>query len=223
MSTVSPKLLRAQSCFEKVRQAQENFVHSLPSFQNRAGGRCVNISSRQQETLCEMAFVVLFTAWEHFLESAFEAFVIDAPLASFRRRHRVLVVDVETVHDLIRGQRNYADWADQLLVRDRAKVFFNGGEPFESALSSVAEDLRRMRTIRNRCVHYSKHAKKQYENFVRQVFGSGRLITPGRLLLNAPPTGLSTVAGATNYSSVFILYSEVLSTASCQIVPGRRR
>jgi hypothetical protein len=157
------------------------------------------------------------------LESAFGTYVVDAPLASFKSRNRVLVVDVETAHELIRGSRRYAGWADLTMVRERAKVFFKNGEPFESALSAVSDDVTKMKIIRNRCVHFSQHAAEQYKKMIRQVFGAAKSIGPGRLLLNPPPGGLSTASGAASYSSVFELYSEVLSTASWQIVPEKRR
>ena len=54
---------------------------------------------------------------------------------------------------------------------------------------------------------------------IRQVYGSGKRITPGRLLSDAPPSGLSTVSGATGYGSVFELYCEILSMASSKIIP----
>jgi hypothetical protein len=166
-----------------------------------------------------MAFAILFTAWEQFLENAFERYVVDAPLASFRSRHRVLVVDVDTTHDLIRGARKYVDWADPGSVRERAKVFFKNGEPFESVLSAVSDDLTKMRMIRNRCVHFSQHAADQYQKMIRKVFGSGKHLPPGRLLLNAPPKGLSSASHAQTYGTVFQLYKEILSTASSQIIP----
>jgi len=223
MTTTSPKLARVKADFERVRKAQEGFVYSMQSFRKYTGKKYVAISMKQQETLCEMAFVVLLTAWEQFLESSFETFVVEAPLSSFKSRHRVLVVDLETAHDLIRGSRKYVEWSEPQTVRERACVFFKRGEPFESALSSVANDLMKMKIIRNRCVHFSQHAIEQYEKMLRQVTGSGQHLPPGRLLMNVPPSGLSTASDAAKYSSVFMLYSEVLATAACQIVLERTR
>jgi hypothetical protein len=71
-----------------------------------------------------MSFIIVFTAWEQFLENAFIMLIVDAPLATFKRRHRVLVTDCDTVYNLIRGSRKYIEWADQNQVRERAKVFF---------------------------------------------------------------------------------------------------
>ena len=223
MTYVSPKLIRIRNSFERARSAQEYFVLSLPNVYRRQGNKGVPMGKSQRERLCEMAFVILFTAWEEFLESAFEMYVVDAPLASFKSRHRVLVVDLDTAHDLIRGGRRYAEWGDSALVRDRAKVFFKNGEPFESALSSVSDDLTKMRIIRNRCVHFSKHSAEQYQRMIRNVFGSRQQLPPGKLLLNRPPKALSSASGANTYATVFQLYGEILSTASFQIIPENRR
>ncbi len=221
MTPVSPNLARIKARFERTRNDQEVFILSLPSMHKRAGKRSTSINSTQKERLCEMAFAILFTAWEQFLETAFETYVVDAPFVSIKSRHRVLVVDLETAHDLILGGRRYVEWADSSLVRERARIFFKNGEPFESALSAVTDDLTKMKIIRNRCVHLSQHAAEQYTKMVRQVFGSGRQISPGSLLLNSPPRGLSSASSAQTYGTVFQLYSAILSTASSQIVPGR--
>lgn len=219
MPAASASLENAKRRFERARTDQEAFILSLPSLQKRAGSRSIAISKTQQETLCEMGFVVLFTAWEQFLESAFESSVVDAPAASFRRHQRVMVVDTATVHDLIRGNRPFAEWAEPGMVRERAKVFFRNGEPFESALTAVADDVNKMKIIRNRCVHFSQHAGEQYKKMIRQVYGSGRRIRPGRLLLDAPPAGLSSAANVQSYSAVFSFYCAILATAAAQIVP----
>jgi len=170
-----------------------------------------------------MAFTILFTAWEQFLESAFEHCVVDAPLASFKSRHRVLVTDRDTAHDLIRGGRNYVDWSELSVVRERARVFFKNGEPFESSLSAVSDDVRKMKIIRNLCVHQSQHAEGQYQKMIREVFGSGKQISPGRLLFNSPPIGLTSASNAQSYGTVFQLYGAILVTAASQIVPEKRR
>lgn len=223
MASVSPKLVRIRTGFERVRSAQESFVLSLPNMHRRQGNKSVPMGRTQRERLCEMSFVILFTAWEEFLESSFEVLVVDATLGDFRKRNRVLVVDSDTVHDLLRGSRKYTDWADHNSVRERAKVFFREGEPFESALSSAANDLKNMRIIRNRCVHYSQHAAKQYKDMIRRAKGAQKLIVPGALLFTSPPTGLSTASGASTFGSVFELYGEILSTISSQIVTKGRR
>ncbi len=223
MSLVSPKLKRIQENLERVRKEQTRFVLALHKICILDANQKRAISKTQRERLCEMAFVILFTAWEEFLERVFETMVVDAPLGDFKKCNRVLVVDSDTVNDLLRGTRKYVDWANHDSVRERAKVFFKGGEPFESALSSAANDLNNMRLIRNRCVHYSQHASKQYENMIRRVYGARNRIGPGALLLVSPTAGLSTASGAVNFKSVFELYGEILLTVSSQIIKKGKR
>ncbi len=219
MPAASLKLVRIREHFEQTCQEQESFILSLSSMLKKHGNRTVPIKKDHREQLCEMAFAVLFTAWEQFLENAFEHYVVDAPLASFKSRHRVLVMDRETAHDLIRGGRKFVEWADIAMVRERAKVFFRNGEPFESALSAVSNDMIKMRILRNRCVHFSQHATEQYQKMLRQVFGSGRHLSPGKFLLDAPPIGLSSAPNAQTYGTVFQFYGAILTTAVSQIVP----
>jgi len=221
MVSVSSKIARVKNNFDRVCKSQLDFSNSLPLIYKGVRGKFISIGKMQQERLCEMTFIILLTAWEQFLENTFITLIVDAPLATFKRRHRVLVTDFDTAYGLIRGSRKYVEWADPNQVRERAKVFFKGGEPFESALSAVSDDLMKMRIIRNRCVHYSQHATEQYNKMMRQVYGSGKRIAPGRLLLSTPPPGLSTVSGALSYVSAFELYCEILSTASSQIIPEK--
>lgn len=223
MTFVLPRLVRIRSYFDRIRSDQESFVLSLPTMLRKPRNRAVAMSKSQQERLSEMAFVIMFTAWERFLEDAFESLVVDAPATAFRKRQRVMVADVETAHDLIRGDRPFAEWADPSRVKERAKKFFRDGEPFESALSAIHDELNKIRIIRNRCIHLSQHSDRRYQKMVRQVFGSGKRIPPGRLLLDSPPSSLSSAVNAQNYGTVFQLYGAILATAASQIVPEKLR
>ncbi len=223
MVFVSPELARIRTRFEHILNDQEDFILSLPYVCKKQDDKSVFLRITQRERLCEIAFVILFTAWEQFLESAFEISVVDARLSSIKSRHNVLVVDLGTAHDLIRGGQRYVDWADPNTVRTRAKVFFKNGEPFESALSAVSGDVTKMRIIRNRCVHFSQHADEQYQKIIREIVGSGRRISPGKLLFNSPPDGLSSASNTETYETVFQFYAAVLATASAQIVPEKRK
>ena len=218
MAATSTRLNSVKKRFDRVCEEQKRFVIGLPMIVSMKGKRAVPISKTQRFKLCGMAFVVLFTAWEEFLESAFEALIVDARLADFKRRNMVLAVNADTVSALLRGSRRYSDWANHDAVRERAKVFFKQGEPFESALSSAANDLKNMRVIRNYCVHSSKHAAEQYRKMIRRVYGVKKAIVPGSLLLGSPPSGLSTAAGVATVGSVFELYGTIMSTLSSQII-----
>jgi len=223
MVRVSPRLLHIRTSFEKAIETKLEFIASLSSLKKTAGGRILAVAKPQQEILGEMAFIALFTAWEQFLEDSFIWLVVEAPLSLFRNRHKVLVTDRNTANDLICGSRKYVEWANPEIVREKAKIFFKNGEPYESILSSIANDLLRMRIIRNRCVHYSQHAMKQYDNMLLKIYGARKRISPGGLLTGVPPRGLSTASNAITYATVFELYGDILMTACAKIIPVRNR
>jgi len=219
MQAALSKFVRARMRFEHVQGIQLNFIRSLPSLRKAKGKRHYNIRVDQRERLCEMAFVVIFTSWEEFLETSFEYYLASGSKISNLALTKVKVVDLSTARDVIRGDRRYVDWADPDQVRTRAKVFFEDGEPYETAISSVLGYLKKMRVIRNRCVHFSQYAADQYNKMIREIFGAGKKVTPGHLLLNPPPSGLLSGGLPSNYSSTFELFTAVLDTACCIVVP----
>jgi hypothetical protein len=109
MKIISPKLKRIRETFERVQKSQVEFFSSLPDIRRKVGPRYIPLATLQRERLCEMAFVVLLTAWEQFLEDAFQCYLVDAPLSGFKSRYRVLVADAETARDVIRGSRQYVE------------------------------------------------------------------------------------------------------------------
>ncbi len=168
-----------------------------------------------------MAFVMMFTGWEEFLEDTFEYYLIsDRKIVG--RTQKVQVVDLGTARDVIRGTRPYVEWSDANQVRQRAKIFFRDGEPYETVLSSISSYLDKMRVIRNRCVHCSQHAADQYEKVIRQILGSGKKFVPGQFLLFPPPASLLPPGKTLNYNSTFELFAAVLMTACSQIAPVKK-
>jgi hypothetical protein len=131
-----------------------------------------------------MSFLVVFIAWEEFLESTFEQYVTLGLRRTSVIHSKIQVDNLATARDIIRGDRRpYVEWSDPDQTRMRAKIFFKDGEPYESALAAALIHLKRMRTIRNHSVHHSQHAANLFKNMVREIYGSGRTITPGGFLL----------------------------------------
>jgi len=219
MQAALSKLVRARMRFEHIQRIQLDFIRSLPSLRKAKGKRNYNIRIDQRERLCEMAFVAIFTSWEEFLETSFENYLAPGSKMTKLVVTKVKVVDVSTARDVIRGDRRYVDWADPDQVRTRAKVFFEDGEPYETAISSALGYLKKMRVIRNRCVHFSQYAADQYNKMIREIFGAGKKVTPGHLLLNPPPSGILSAGLPSNCSSTFELFTAVLDTACCIVVP----
>jgi hypothetical protein len=167
-----------------------------------------------------MSFLVVFIAWEEFLEFTFEQYVALGLKRTSLIHPKIQVDNLTTARDLIRGERSrpYVEWSDSDHICRRAKIFFKDGESYESALATALIDLRRMRTIRNHSVHHSTYAANQFKGMIREIYGSGRAITPGGFLLEPPPRAMPVVGGP-GYTSIFDLFTQVLSTICRQIVP----
>jgi len=83
----------------------------------------------------------------------------------------------------------YADWTDIEEVIDLARLYFAGGEPYESALRPLLADLKHMSIIRNSIAHRSEHSQRKLQDLTRGLVGYvPRTLTPGVLLRTIVPT-----------------------------------
>lgn len=217
---VPAALIKARYRFEKVTSHELRFVSSLPQLIRRVATRHYPLQRALRERLCEMSFLLIFTAWEEFLESTFELFLVSERKLIQVVRQKIHVNNVSTAREVIRGERRqYVDWADPDVIRNRAKIFFKDGEPYESAVGTALFHLKRMRIIRNHTVHRSKFAAEQFSKMIREVYGYGRRITSGGFLLDSPPAGAMPYISGSRHSSMFELFTDVLSSTCAQIVP----
>jgi hypothetical protein len=80
--------------------------------------------------------------------------------------------------------RPYSDWSRSDEVVTRARIYFDKGEPFVTAIENSYNMLEEMRKIRNGIAHSSKHSREKFSELVRQKIGHvPRNIGPGRFLL----------------------------------------
>lgn len=181
----SKKLNNIRFRFEKVITEELSFIRSLPQLKFRSSTRQYPVSKIRRERLCEMSFLVLFVAWEEFLESTFEHYLIAGQKYKKIIKLKIQINDAITAHEVICGERRqYVEWSDPDLVRKRAKIFFKEGEPYDSVLGSALVHLKRMRIVRNCSVHHLDFVSEQFNKMIREIYGSGRRISPGDFLLN---------------------------------------
>jgi hypothetical protein len=194
-------------------------VDSLPLLSKATKQRHYPLPKSVRERLCESCFLTLFVAWEHYLESTFQQYLVLGDKYRPYVRLRVRVKDTRTASDLLHAGRAFVGWAECDEVMSRAKIFFQGGEPYASALGNNKVHIERMRTVRNFSVHHSRAARERFGNMVREVYGSGRSITPGGFLLDKPPLSTLPIGTTLTYPSAFRLFADVLVAAAAQIAP----
>lgn len=167
----------------------------------------------QLEIIVEMAFLRIFIAWENFLEESFIRYAVGAASPSgYTPDTLVHPRNIGHALELVLSGRDYVPWNSASEVTRRSLPYFQNGEPYRSALDTVAIELDEMNTIRNRITHKSVNSKSKFNAFIRRKFGHGvRGMTPGRFLLTFP-----TSSPPNTYLDYYI---EVIRIASSMIVP----
>lgn len=126
-----------------------------------------------------------------FLEEVFVAYVVGATSRD-GTSYRAYIDPPSAAHarSMIVGERAaFAAWSDGAQVRARAKLFLEGGEPFDNGLSTISTPLADMVVVRNRIAHRSGRARDRFLDLVRRRHGSvAPGMSAGRFLLS-PGTG----------------------------------
>jgi len=151
----------------------------------KRGGKLRQITSGRQRLLNEMSFLQIFLAWEDFLDQTFIGYMCGGKTASgYRPKSFIKPINMKHARDVLRGARPFVDWLNGQEVIDRAKLYFNDGEPYCKALQGALVKLDEMKTIRNAIAHRSEKSRLELENCCRRIHGYRlRRLSPGLLLM----------------------------------------
>lgn len=145
----------------------ENLIASVHKVEIKA---IFSLSDREQITCA--AFLNMFIAWEEFLEKTLKCLMTGA--ATTLGKVPVKYVSPSTTIEadqMIRGVgRSYFDYANHDRMREIAKLFFDGGYPYEPHLSSIFVDLADLKTMRNSCAHISSTTQSRLELLAQRLF-----------------------------------------------------
>ena len=122
----------------------------------------------QLNLVYELAFVRCVLAWEDFLHSSMCAYLTGARgLGGKPSQPKARVSTLTTAEELLVGERDFLSWTGKRTVRERAGLWFENGEPYDTALKNFAtyEELRK---VRNRIVHRSASAQDQFSKLRMQ-------------------------------------------------------
>lgn len=146
------------------------------------------IDSKRRDSLTELAFFRVFSAWEAFLEEAFILYMLGQQAPRGRKIQRYGFPPNEgAAYEWVADGRDYAKWSPDH-VKPRAKRLFKDGRPFEAALSSHHNLLFQVKTVRNAIAHDSASARKKFEDLVRnELTAVPHSATPGSFLLTIKP------------------------------------
>lgn len=143
----------------------------------------------EEDALFEGVFMRGFTAFEEFLEAIFLHYCAGQPsLNGFVAETRLQRCSEADIRTILKGDQNYIDWSRPTKVRNRAKLFIVGGEPFDGHIGSQTGVLASIEKVRNRIAHESAEAKSAMKEVERTLFlterpfemGAGQLLRARR-------------------------------------------
>lgn len=115
--------------------------------------------------ITESAFLKMFISWESFLERTFILYLTGNLSVSGKTITRYAnPINEQHAHEILIGVMKYVDWSNSEIVRKFAKLYFDSGEPYETAISSANVDLMDLKTIRNSSAHLSSTTTQKLDS-----------------------------------------------------------
>jgi hypothetical protein len=202
--------------FLRAVAATAAFIAEIPDYlRTDASGRTVRLGARRTESLTGLALLRLQLSWETLVEDSYYRYLCgaQAPSGVPPRLLQQRSPNLESARRLVIGSASYVSWA-HTPTTDRARVHFQSGEPYVSALAAASSVLSEMAIVRNRLAHSGDYAADRFSQVVRSRLGYvPRGMTPGRFLLAQVP-------GTTAGSRYIDVYVATVRAAGHSLVPS---
>ena len=146
-------------------------------------------AAKHRTTITQAAFLSIFIAWEHFLESCFADYMTGEPSASGNLVTRwASPPSADHAKAMLIGTQKYADYGNPDIARRMAKLVFLAGQPFETVIASLSASLFDIRTIRNSAAHLSSTTSTALDSLATRLLQKPTTnITVYDLLLSTDP------------------------------------
>ena len=148
---------------ERLSSSEELFksVYAVASGDEPAKEDC--LSRSQSSRVVSLAFLQMVTAWEDFVECIFLRYMVaaESPSGYKPRLLQGKTKNLDAAFELLceGKKREFLNWSNSGKIRDRAKIYFEKGEPFDVV---KGDHFKNMFTIRNRIAHCSGSSKKAF-------------------------------------------------------------
>lgn len=177
------------------------------------------ISEYGRDRMAETAFLNAYNAWESFLESCFEYYLLggsaicgETPKALYSSN------DVAQAHNLMimLGNGRYFDYTAPDSVIKAAKLLFEEGYPIADVVKSSRQSLQDLKTMRNAAAHMSIEASRSFDGLVQRKLSVPRKgICLGQFLMEHMPE----LRGSAD-DRVYTYYRNVLLAAAQAMANG---
>ncbi len=116
-----------------------------------------------ENSLFEGTFLRAFTTFEGALQELFLHYAVGgASLTGYVPGCRLTNCSDGHVRAILRGNQRFTDWANPQVVRERADLFFESGEPFRTGFAPRSHALTDIQKLRNAIAHESSEAESAY-------------------------------------------------------------
>ncbi|CAM3747912.1 hypothetical protein MUGA111182_07030 [Mucilaginibacter galii] len=167
------------------------------------------LTSDQREFITDSAFLKVFIAWESFLESAFNKYMLGiASINGIVIARHASPRDEVHANDMLIGTQKYVDWTRGDVVVALSRIYFDPGNPFEVNINSLTSDLQDLKTVRNSAAHMSSTTSIKLDALATRLLGT-RVIgaTVSSVIFAVDPT-------STTSSTFFDVYLSKLDVAA---------
>jgi hypothetical protein len=157
----------------------------------------------------------MYIAWETFLESSLLKYMTgEAGISGGLPTKYVSPVSTEAAARMLVGTMRYFDFANHQNVQKMARVYFDGGAPYEPHISGVFTDLEDLRRMRNASAHISSTTQTALEGLAQRIFRTPRpgIVLYDLLMAIHPRSGTR--------DTVFVIYKDKLLAAAHLIAQG---
>jgi len=171
------------------------------------------LSAPEREFITDSAFLKVFISWETFLEDSFIKYMLGEPSVLGRAVTRyVSPTSAQHAGDLLLGTQKYVDWANPEIVRRLANLYFGPGNPYETYIGAINQDLLDLKTVRNAAAHLSSTTRPKLDALGTRKLGRPATgLTVSTLLFSVVPPSSDTIL--TTYLTIFDIAAEGIANA----------
>jgi len=165
-----------------------------------------------RDFVIESVVVKIYVAWESFLERCFENYVMKQPSVSGVVYMRYAnPTDNDHARRMALGNQKFIEWGNPTIVLTLCGLYLDSGEPFQSIIAGINNDLINLRNVRNAAAHLSSTTQRSLEAAATKILGvPSPGITVSDLVLSKHP-------GSQTDETILDVYIKTLDAAVCAI------
>jgi hypothetical protein len=156
----------------KCNTAKSIYDISNTYYHNQTNNNGLVFSDDIHDATINYAFLMVFTAFEEFLEKTFIAYMLNEPgINGVVAARYVTPRDEGHAMSILKGINRYPDFTNTDTIRAFAENYFANQGPF-IVLSSMTRIFEEMKKVRNAITHISDDSYKKFKDMITTILGN---------------------------------------------------